>query len=415
MILPDAVGGRLQQSGPAGSFAVVATPTSLIKQPLSGGDPIVTPLDSTGVPAAPVQLDGCVHAAWAGAAVYLRDCADDASDQRQDIPELGAESELVFRVNRSVVVLNDVNAGDVWLVLQNMQLVDNWGDIIPPKDESDDEDQESASENPVNTLPDRTGENRPPVAEDDTYGARAGRTTILNVVANDTDPDGDLLTSTLTGESPAAGSVQPIYNGAGLQIVVPPDALPGNSTFTYEVSDGRGGSDSAQVTLDVRGTDTNEPPNPLRPTKILVEEGKSVSQNILSSWMDPDGDDLFLVSAEPTPDGDQVRTRTDGLLTFRDVGKGQGVKEVKIVVSDGREEVSGVVSFDVRASGTLAPVVNFDHFTAVVGQESQLSPLQNDLDPAGGQLSLAKAELTGTPAPSPSLRVRRALSMSSTW
>ncbi|MBM7782618.1 Ig-like domain-containing protein [Arthrobacter tumbae] len=393
--LPDAVGGRLQHSGPAGSFAVVATPTSLIKQPLAGGDPVITPLDATGVPASPVQLDGCVHAAWAGVSVYVRDCADDASDQRQDIPELGAESELVFRVNRSVVVLNDVNAGDVWLVLQNMQLVDNWGDIIPPKDESDDEDQESASENPVNTLPDRTGENRPPVAEDDSYGAREGKTSILNVVANDTDPDGDLLTARLSGDQPAAGSVQPIYNGAGLQVVVPADAPVGISTFAYEVEDGRGGTDAAQVDVEVRGADTNEPPNPLRPTKILVEEGKSVSQNILSSWTDPDGDDLFLVSAEPTPDGDQVRTRSDGLLTFRDVGKGQGVKEVNIVVSDGREEVSGVISFDVRASGTLPPVVNFDHFTAVVGQESQLSPLQNDLDPAGGQLSLAKAELTG--------------------
>lgn len=396
--LPDAVGGRLQQSGPAGSFAVVATPTSLIKQPLGGGDAVVTPLEANGVPTAPVQLDGCVHAAWAGAAVYLRDCADDADDQRDDIPELGADAELVFRVNRSVVVLNDVNAGDVWLVLQNMQLVDNWGDIIPPKQESDEEDQESASENPVNTLPDRSGENRPPVAEDDSYGARAGRTTILNVLTNDTDPDGDLLTAAVTEEQPAAGGVQPIYNGAGLQIVVPSDAPAGNSTFSYEVSDGRGGSDTAQVSVDVRSADSNEPPNALRPTKILVEEGKSVSQNILSNWTDPDGDDLFLVSAEPTPDGDQVRTRSDGLLTFRDVGKGQGVKEVKIVVSDGREEVSGVVSFDVRASGTLAPVVNFDHFTAVVGQESQLSPLQNDLDPAGGQLSLAKAEITGSDA-----------------
>lgn len=396
--LPDAEDSRLQQSGPAGSFAVVATPSSLIRQPLNGGEPTVTPLDAKGVPAAPVVLDGCLHAAWAGAAVYVRDCEDDTHDQRNDIPELGAESELVFRVNRSVVVLNDINAGDVWLVLQNMQLVDNWGDIIPPKQESDEEDQESASENPVNTLPDRSGENRPPVAEDDSYGARAGRTTILNVLANDTDPDGDLLTGSLTGEQPPAGSVQAIYNGAGLQIVVPPDAPVGNSTFGYEVSDGRGGSDTAQVTIDVRSAESNEPPNPLRPTKILVEEGKSVSQNILSNWTDPDGDDLFLVSAEPTPDGDQVRTRSDGLLTFRDVGKGQGVKEVKIVVSDGRQEVSGVVSFDVRASGTLAPVVNFDHFTAVVGQESQLSPLQNDLDPAGGQLSLAKAEVAGSEA-----------------
>ncbi|MHA7246622.1 Ig-like domain-containing protein [Arthrobacter tecti] len=395
VVLPDAQDGKLQQSGPAGAFVVVATPTSLIKQPLSGGDPTVTALEGNGVPAAPVQLDGCVHSAWAGAAVYVRDCVDDAGDRREEIPELGAESELVFRVNRSVIVLNDVNAGDVWLVLQNMQLVDNWGDIIPPKQDSDEEDEESASENPVNTLPDRSGENRPPVAEDDSYGARAGRTTILNVLTNDTDPDGDLLTAALAGEQPAAGSVQPIYNGAGLQIVVPVDAPVGNHTFSYEVADGRGGSDSAEVSVDVRGAESNEPPTPLRPTKILVEEGKSVRQNILSSWMDPDGDDLFLVSAEPTPDGDQVRTRSDGLLTFRDVGKGQGVKEVNIVVSDGRDEVSGVISFDVRASGTLAPVVNFDHFTATVGQESQLTPLQNDIDPAGGQLSLAKAEITG--------------------
>lgn len=395
VVLPDAQDGRLQQSGPAGSFAVVATPTSLIKQPLSGGDPVVMPLDGNGIPVAPVQLDRCVHAAWAGAAIYVRDCADDANDRREDIPGLGAESELVFRVNRSVVVLNDINAGDVWLVLQNMQLVDNWGDIIPPKQDSDEEDEESASDNPVNTLPDRSGENRPPVAEDDSYGARAGRTTILNVLTNDSDPDGDLLTTTLTGEQPAAGNVQPIYNGAGLQIVVPADAPVGTHTFSYEVADGRGGSDTAQVAVDVRAADSNEPPKPMRPTKILVEEGKSVSQNILSSWTDPDGDDLFLVSAEPTPDGDQVRTRSDGLLTFRDVGKGQGVKEVSIVVSDGRDEVSGVISFDVRAAGTLAPVVNFDHFTATVGQESQLTPLQNDLDPAGGQLSLAKAELTG--------------------
>ncbi|WP_323961077.1 tandem-95 repeat protein [Arthrobacter sp. JZ12] len=393
--LPDAAGGKLQQSGPASSFVVVATPSSLIKQPLAGGEPTIQPLEATGVQAAPVQLDGCVHAAWAGSAVYVRDCADDASDQRQEIPELSAESELVFRVNRNVVVLNDVNGGNVWLVQQNMELVNNWGDIIPPKQESDEEDEESASENPVNTLPDRTGENRPPVAEDDSYGARAGRTTILNVLTNDTDPDGDLLTTRLSGDQPAAGSVQPIYNGAGLQIVVPDDAPVGTATFTYEVDDGRGGSDSAQVSVDIRGAESNKPPNPLRPTKILVEEGKAVSQNILSNWMDADGDDLFLVSAEPTPDGDQVRTRSDGLLTFRDVGKGQGVKEVKIVVSDGRDETSGVVSFDVRASGTLPPVVNFDHFTAVVGQESQLTPLQNDLDPAGGQLSLAKAELAG--------------------
>ncbi|MFJ6001822.1 Ig-like domain-containing protein [Arthrobacter sp. NPDC092385] len=394
----DTERAKLQQSGPAAGSVSIATETSLIQQPLDGGDAAVTEIGN-GLPAAPVVQGACLHAAWAGAATYLRDCRDDADDKREDIPNLGAQSELVFRVNRDIVVLNDTAAGDVWLVQQNLELVDNWGDIVPPKDESDEQDEESASENPVNTLPDRSGENRPPVATDDSFGARAGRTTILNVLDNDTDPDGDLLTATLAGDQPASGTVQSIYDGAGMQIVVPDDAPVGRSTFRYDIEDGRGGEAGASVTVDVRGPDTNEAPRARRPTTILVEQGRSVSQNILDTWEDPDGDDLFLVSADPTPDGDQVRTRSDGLLTFRDIGKGLGVKEVRIVVSDGLEQVEGTVVFDVRANGILPPVANFDHFTAIVGQEVQLSPLKNDLDPAGGQLSLAKAEATAGDAP----------------
>ncbi|KPN17863.1 Ig-like domain-containing protein [Arthrobacter sp. Edens01] len=385
----DTRGAQLQDSGPEADFVVLATGTSLIKQPLNGSEATVTEIGDAGTPAPPVLVDGCVHAAWTGAGTYLRDCADDKDDVREDIPGVGASSELVFRVNRSVVVLNDINGGNVWLVLENMQLVDNWGDVIPPKQESSDDEEESASENPVNTLPDRTAENRPPVASDDRFGVRAGRTTILNVLDNDTDPDGDLLTVRPAGEQPAAGTVQEIYNGAGLQIVVPPEAA-GTSSFSYEVADGRGGTASATATVQVLGAGENSPPEARRSTRILVEEGKSVSQNILNDWMDPDGDDLVLVSAEPTADGDQVRTRSDGLLTFRDIGKTQGVKDVAVTVSDGSETAAGTVTFDVRPAGVLPPVTNFDHFTATVGEAVTFYPLQNDLDPAGGQLSLAR-------------------------
>lgn len=391
VILPDTRGARLQESGPESGFVVLATATALIKQPLDGSDATVTEVGSGGLPAAPVVVDSCVHAAWSGAGTYLRDCASDADDSREEIPGIGASSELVFRANRSVVVLNDINGGNIWLVLENMQLVDNWGDVIPPKQDSSDDEEESASENPINTLPDRTGENRPPVAGDDRFGVRPGRTTILNVLDNDTDPDGDLLTVQLSAPQPTAGTVQEIYNGAGLQVVVPPEAA-GTSTFNYEVRDGRGGSASASATVQVRGNTENSPPEPRRSTKILVEQGQSVSQNILNDWMDPDGDDLVLVSAEPTADGDQVRSRSDGLLTFRDIGKSQGIKDVAITVSDGTENTTGTVTFDVRPGGVLPPVTNFDHFTATVGEAVTLYPLQNDLDPAGGRLSLAKAE-----------------------
>ena len=391
VLLPDTRGARLQESGPESGFVVLATATALIKQPLDGSEATVTEVDGAGIPAAPVLVDSCVHAAWAGAGTYIRDCEADSDDAQEEIPGIGASSELVFRVNRSVVVLNDINGGNTWLVLENMQLVDNWGDVIPPKQDSSDDEEESASENPVNTLPDRTGENRPPVAADDRFGVRPGRTTILNVLDNDTDPDGDLLTVRLSGAQPSAGTVQEIYNGAGLQVVVPPDAA-GTSTFNYEVNDGRGGSATASATVQVRGESENSPPEPRRSTKILVEQGQSVSQNILNDWMDPDGDDLVLVSAEPTADGDQVRTRSDGLLTFRDIGKSQGVKDVAITVSDGTETATGTVTFDVRPGGVLPPVTNFDHFTATVAETVTLYPLQNDVDPAGGRLSLAKAE-----------------------
>ncbi|MCQ1954436.1 Ig-like domain-containing protein [Arthrobacter sp. zg-Y238] len=390
--IPDSKNAKLQQSGPASDFVAIATEEALILQPLDGGDPEVTDIDAGGGAAAPVKLGDCVYAAWAGAGTHLRNCGNDAEDAREDIPDLTASSELVFRVNRDVVVLNDVNGGDVWLVLENMQLVDNWGDIIPPQQDSSDDEEESASENPVNTLPDRTTENRPPSAADDQVGARAGRTTILQVLENDSDPDGDLLTASVVGDMPRVGSVEPIYNGAALQIVVPGNTAGGTGTFTYEVSDGRGGTDTATVTVNVAGPGENTPPEQRRKTKILLEQGKSVSQNILNDWKDADGDDLVLVSAEPTEDGDQIRPSSDGLLDFRDVGKTQGIKEVSVTVSDGTDEVEGTVTYDVRPGGVLPPVANFDHVTTTVDQPVQMFPLKNDLDPAGGQLALAKAE-----------------------
>ncbi|MEV7648927.1 Ig-like domain-containing protein [Arthrobacter sp. NPDC089319] len=392
--LPDARGGALQQSGDESSFVAVATESALIKQPLNGSNAEIVPMEGTGTPAAPVQLAGCLHAAWAGINHYLRDCGNDADDLAQPIQGIGANASLVFRVNRDVVVLNDVNAGNVWLVLENMQLVDNWSDLIPPEQENEEDEEDSADENPVNTLPDRTEENQPPVAQDDTFGVRAGRTTTLTILDNDSDPDGDVLTARLTGDGPGIGEVQGIYDSTGLQILVNGDAPPGRHTFSYEVDDGRGGSDSARVAIDVRAEGSNLPPEPKRKTTILVEQGREISQNILSDWIDPDGDDLFLDDADNTADGDLVRTRPDGLLTFQDVGKTFGKKDVMVRVSDGSETTEEVVVFDVRPPGALPPLANADHFSATVGQEIQIAPLKNDQDPNGGELRLAKTGST---------------------
>ena len=59
-----------------------------------------------------------------------------------DIPGASARADFVFRVNRDVVVLNDVTPGNVWLVTENMRLVANWDDVIPPPDKTEDQDED---------------------------------------------------------------------------------------------------------------------------------------------------------------------------------------------------------------------------------------------------------------------------------
>ncbi|GAA1761777.1 Ig-like domain-containing protein [Pseudarthrobacter sulfonivorans] len=396
--LDNARDAKLQQGGPASDFVAISTRKALLKQPLDGSTAKTVSFDGEGVPAAPVQLGGCVHAAWSGANKYVRDCTNDADDKNVDVPKASASPSYAFRVNRDLVVLNDVNSGNVWLVNQNMQLVNNWDDVVPPKNESDEQDQESADNNTINVLPDRTKPNRPPETKPDAVGVRPGRTTILSVLDNDSDPDGDVLTAAVGDSGPKAGTLQSIYGGTAFQISVPADARPGTETFNYNAADGRGLSAGGQVTLNVVGDDENRPPAFKRggdATTMLVEQGKSVSQNILTDWTDPDGDDLVLMDAKADNDQDQVKVRRDGLLTFQDSGATAGKKNVEVTIWDGRATVTGKVVINVQPPGALAPVVNADHVTAVVGQDLVISPLKNDVDPNGGALRLAQVEANG--------------------
>jgi hypothetical protein len=398
LALADARDAKLQLSGPAAGSVAVATPKALLEQPLDGSTAKTVTFGGQGVPAAPVQLAGCTHAAWSGANKYVRDCANDADDKTVAVPKASAAPKYVFRVNRDLVVLNDVNSGNVWLVNQNMQLVNNWDDVIPPKNQSNDQDKESADNNTINILPDRTKPNRPPETKPDAVGVRPGRTTILSVLDNDSDPDGDVLTASVGTTGPKSGGLENIYGGTAFQITVPADAKPGTETFAYNAADGRGLAAAGSITLSVVGPDENKPPLFKRsdPTTMLVEQGKTVSQNILTDWTDPDGDDLVLMDAKADNEQDQVKIRRDGLLTYQDSGAAPGKKSVTVSIWDGRATTTAKVIVNVQPPGALQPVVNADHVTAVVGQDLVIAPLKNDVDANGGALRLAQVEGAGT-------------------
>ncbi|XNS28122.1 tandem-95 repeat protein [Citricoccus nitrophenolicus] len=347
-------------------------------------------MEETGSPIQPVRVGSCTHAAWQGSGLYHRDCDEDAQDTTERIPEIPAEAEMTFRVNRDVVVLNDISQGNTWLVADGMKIVNNWSDLEPPKGEGEQEKEESDEITDSIELPDRQEENQKPVAKDDSFGVRAGRTTALPVLFNDVDPDGDLLTAELSGDQPKTGTLQQIYDGTGFQMVVPEDAS-GSSSFTYTADDGRGGTDQAKATVRVVPEDENSKPVQERVTTLRVQAGTEVSQNILTDWKDPDGDDLQLMGAV-SEDGDVVRVRPDGVLTFEDVGKTDGTKELEISVSDGRESETGRVVVEVLPKGAAPPITATDHVTVNVGEEATFSPLENDFDPTGSELRLAHVD-----------------------
>lgn len=385
---PDVV--RLQRPGPDGPAVIYLDEQSLVTQPLSGGEAV--PFAGGGTDAAaPVVVRGCSYGAWASTGTVVRDCPGERDDKVETVP-VPSGGWLRFRVNRGAVVLNELLTGSVWLADQDFEHLEAWQDVLPT-DTGADAEEATTTEQSRDPLEDRDLPNRPPDARDDAFGARPGRTTILPILDNDSDPDGDVLTASLAGAGPSIGTLEMIYGGKGMQVTLPADAPVGPTSFEYEANDGRGGTDRAAVRLTVRAEDANGPPAPVRDTVVVVEQGRSAEVDVLADWLDPDGDPLLLVAASATTEGDEVRFRPDGVVTFQDAGTSQGRKQVRLSVSDGvGEPVDGVLWVDVRPTGQLPPEARADHETTIAGRPVVVFPLSNDRDANGDQLRLARVD-----------------------
>lgn len=388
--LSDAIGGQLQQSAAVDSSVYISAKQGLYRVPLDGSAPVKVASVTSGTPAEPVRLSGCTYGVWSGSAQYARWCDGDSDASVQTVTGAAAASTLVLRTNRRVVVVNDTSLGSVWLVDQNMQKVDNWADVTPPVDQNADQEQ-SEAQTQQNVIPPRSAQNHPPTAVDDHFGARAGRTTILRVTDNDTDPDGDLLSASLVGTAPEGWTITPVLGGAALQASIPATAT-GSVTFRYMVNDGHpGGTSEANVRVDIHDASVNAPPQQDKTKTIQVESGATVTYDALNGWSDPDGDDFYLERAS-VEGGDTVTFRSNGVLQFTAASGVAGLKKVTLVVSDGRAETTGTLMVDVRPAGTLDPVANADRVTTVVGTAVVVSPLTNDISGSGQPLRLAKLD-----------------------
>ncbi len=388
----------LQRPGPAAATVVVATARALLAVRMAGGEVTTLGTVGGGAPTAPVRLDDCVHAAWAGTGGgYYRSCGGRTA-AKGNLKDADVLQRPVFRVNRGAIVLNDLADGAVW-DLADQRRVDNWSAVRPPPlDAVDDKTKDADSDAP---RPDQQ-----PKAVDDTLGARPGRTTLLHVLDNDSDPGGDILSITGT-TAPDDASVRAAVaaDGQSVALTVPASARPGGTVhFRYTVDDGHTSAQAA-VTVQVRGPGENKPPalrTGFRPPAWAVPSGGQLSMPVLVDWRDFDGDPVALVGAAAK--AGTATTTPDGFLRYTAPAAG-GVQRLTYQVADGiAPAVPGSADVTVQAATAtvaVAATTQPDVARGQVGQPIVVHPLDNDLpgaDPADPAARLALAGQLASPA-----------------
>ncbi|MCL4862624.1 MAG: tandem-95 repeat protein, partial [Caldilineaceae bacterium] len=91
------------------------------------------------------------------------------------------------------------------------------------------------------------GSNRAPTAGKDSATTAPGAPVIIDVLANDADPDGDALTITIA--TPPSNGTAVVESGK--IVYTPSPGFVGTDSFTYIASDGKGGAATATVTVTV--------------------------------------------------------------------------------------------------------------------------------------------------------------------
>jgi PGF-CTERM protein/PGF-pre-PGF domain-containing protein len=167
--------------------------------------------------------------------------------------------------------------------------------------------------------------NDAPTANDDSATTDEDTSVTVDVVANDTDPDGDALDVSAITNGPSHGTAQ--ITGASNDTIRfdPGDDATSDVSITYEVSDGNGGTDTA--TLNVTVDPVNDAPTANddsattdEDTLLSVDDGDSA--DLLESSTDAEGDSLSLsaIDGEGFTSGNTVTLDSGATVTVDDDG-----------------------------------------------------------------------------------------------
>ena len=232
------------------------------------------------------------------------------------------------------------------------------------------------------------GKNDAPIARPDQAVTRSGRAVGVPVIANDSDPDGDIigvidakLTSEAAGRVAVGDLVRVSYT--------PPDDFVGAATFDYTVTDPGNLRATATVSVNVIPLDVNTAPV-TQDDNEQTAAGVPVTIDVLSNDRDAEGDRLTITDVSRPANG-SVAALDDNRLRYDPRPGFVGTDEFTYSLIDGfGGEATATVSLKVVAldGANRAPTPLDDRIAASSGKSVNLTPLSNDTDPDGDPLRI---------------------------
>jgi large repetitive protein len=249
--------------------------------------------------------------------------------------------------------------------------------------------------------------NLPPVLTADTDTVVVGSAVRVDVLVNDSDPDGDPLVLVDVSQ-PDDQLGQAVIVGDRVQFT--PGSIGNrdetNARFTYTVSDGHDHEVTGDVSVSVLKESIERPPW-ARDDSTFTLVDSPVTVDVLRNDGDPSGGSLSVVGTPGCPAGGRAVVTADGQVRFDPPAKQAGAFRCSYEVANSQglsATASIVISVREPLRTNEPPVAGIDNLTVEVGAVGVADLTGNDSDPDGDS---SKLTVVSSTAPTLGAAVRR--------